>query len=99
MFYLHAKYINFVIILQIWGANQGDQMSFWKIRPKCSPTHFGQYYHISFTEEKSCQRMWTNSILFIKLPKVNNRPIWSPWSQSYDRELHRQRCKNLQRRK
>jgi hypothetical protein len=36
---------------------------------------FGQYYHISFTEEKSCRRMWTNSILFIKLPKVNNRPM------------------------
>jgi hypothetical protein len=47
--------------------------------------------------------MWATSAIFKILPKVNNRPLgeYSPnlvtLNESYDRELQRQRCKNLQR--
>jgi hypothetical protein len=46
-----------------------------KNRPKCSPNRFlchNQYK--SFSVEKNVAKHWTLSVLFIKLPKENNRP-------------------------
>jgi hypothetical protein len=38
-----------------------------------------------------------NGLGFMYLGEIFHQLIWSPWSKSYDRELQRQRCKNLQR--
>jgi hypothetical protein len=46
-----------------------------KFAQNVSQPIFWTYYYISFTEEKSCPRLWTNSVIFIKLAKVNNRPM------------------------
>jgi hypothetical protein len=61
------------------GDNQGDRMSLWKNRPKCSPTHFGQNQRKTSTVEEKVAQKWG---LFLQLSKicpwVNIRPIWSP---------------------
>jgi hypothetical protein len=47
-----------------------------KESPKMWPkTFFCQTICISFTVEKSYSKIWAISVIFIKLPKVNNDPI------------------------
>jgi hypothetical protein len=47
------------------------------------------------------QNIYLTKFLCLLAPKSKRKPYFKtsfwPWSQSYDRELQRQRCKNLQR--
>jgi hypothetical protein len=47
---------------------QGDQMSLWKSRPKCSPTHF-------LSKQKRSPKFFAGSVIFQKIPDVNNHPM------------------------
>jgi hypothetical protein len=47
-------------------TNLGDQMSSWKIHPKCSQNHFCPNYFITFPN------IWASSVIFKKLLFVNN---------------------------
>jgi hypothetical protein len=63
--------------------------------------------YITFSVGKRSPKIWPTLVIFMRLTKANNdsiRPIGSPWlqyrgswSQSYDHDLQRQRCKILQR--
>jgi hypothetical protein len=59
------------------ASRQGDQMSLWKIRPKCSPTHFCEIHkNITYTaENKSLQIYKCYFWKFSRTFRVNNRPI------------------------
>jgi hypothetical protein len=54
---------------------QGDQLSLWKNRPACGPTHFCQYKYITYSVEKSSPIFLATFVIFLKLPRVNNRPM------------------------
>jgi hypothetical protein len=53
---------------------QGDQLSVWKIRPKCSPNPFYQSQCIIFIVEKHSPKVRATVGSFQKLTKVNNIP-------------------------
>jgi hypothetical protein len=53
----------------------GDQMSLWKNYPKCSSTHFFKTT-LTLTDYKSSSQTWDTSVIFKKLPRVNNRPVF-----------------------
>jgi hypothetical protein len=57
------------------ASNQGDQMSFRKSRPKCSPTTFCQKCYILGTVKTNSPKFCTTSVIFKLLPKVNTHPI------------------------
>jgi hypothetical protein len=61
---------------------QGDQMSLRKIRPKCSPTNYLPKLMHNFSVEKCSLKIRATSVIFKKLPKVNNRPHRRKFAQS-----------------
>jgi hypothetical protein len=73
---------------------QGDQMSWLKNHPKCSPIHFFvKIYAQLFSEEKSGSQIWAVSAMFEKLPKktiTQIRSIWSPCPRAQDKLFSRQ---------
>jgi hypothetical protein len=91
-----GKFRNIVIALQkiLWPQwlplRQGDQMSLWTSRPKCSPTHFVQNKYLTGTLGKSSSKICSTAIIFEKLPFISIgwsqwakiRPIWSPCSET-----------------
>jgi hypothetical protein len=48
---------------------------------------FCQNYNTTFTTAQEWPKIWTPSVIFKKLPKVNIRPIWSPYRRQATHDL------------
>jgi hypothetical protein len=64
-----------LITLQSVGIKQGDQMSLWKNRSKCCPTHFLSKLIHNLYFGKSSRKLWAISVITWKLPQVKIRPL------------------------
>jgi hypothetical protein len=81
-----SKFISVKVTFQA-TFHQVDQMSFKK-SPKMQPTTFVSNLMHNLNIGKSRQIMWAISVIFRKLPKVNDRPLgdfrplWPPCYES-----------------
>jgi hypothetical protein len=70
-------------LFTVWKSkmNQGDQMSFWKNRPKTKPDRFlVRNYCSTLNCEKVAQKCgMCTSVVFKKNIPQKTRQIWSPW--------------------
>jgi hypothetical protein len=58
------------------SLEQGDRMSLWKNRPKCSQTQFlVKVYAYPLPWKQSRTKVWAISVIFIERPKVNCDPL------------------------
>jgi hypothetical protein len=57
------------------GHNQGDQMSLWKSRPKCSPTHVLSHLLHNYKRGEKLHKFLYYFCNLQKMPKVNSRPM------------------------
>jgi hypothetical protein len=56
---------------------------------------FCQNEYVAGIAEKRSQKFCASSAMFKALPKVNNRPIWSPWTkQLCQNTVTQQLCQN-----
>jgi hypothetical protein len=70
-------------------THQGDQMSLWKITQNVAQQFFLQNLCITLMYRgKSSPKMWAISVIFIKLPKVNNDPLGEKFAKSGHPDTH-----------
>jgi hypothetical protein len=81
-----GTYICRILLKTSSNWHQGDQISFWKYRPKCSPTHFLSKLTRNFYRGiKKPKNQGYFKLLSQKCPKLTIahwakiRPIWSHW--------------------